>query len=456
MSSSALQIKPEDISTHEKRGKYTISVIDDGLTGILHAYFFAEAGFKVFCVELEQTLADRIMKGVMFFPEPNIEKAVKNHVKSSHIIATHDVKTAVSQSEVIMITIPVKVDEKKRPDYTQIKNLCKQVATCLQQGALVIIATTMGIGSTEEVIKIIEDASGFKVGSDIGLAYSPCIISLSATPVETQARIVAADDELSLNSSATILETITPKNLRKVRNIKTAEAALLFKAAQKNMESALNNELAAFCEKAKIDLLEASEIVNSLRHGKLAIPTFSDTGTQKGISILLGDSENLDAPLRLTRASQSINSELARRTINLVKDALHNSNKTMRRARVTLLGIAQAPDRKILPNRKVNELVKIMEKRGIRLGIYDPYFTKDDLPDFQKYVKKTLNEALEGSDCAIILTAHTQFRRLDLKKLKILMRMPATIVDLEAVFDPRKVEKEGFIYRGLGRGVWTR
>ncbi|MBS7632386.1 nucleotide sugar dehydrogenase [Candidatus Bathyarchaeota archaeon] len=452
-----LQIKPEDINTHEKRGKYTISVIDDGLTGIFHAYFFAEAGFKVFFIELEQTLVDRIMKGAIFFPEPNIEKKVKNHIRSSYITVTHDVKNAVSQSDVIIITTPVKIDEKKRPDYTQIKNLCKQIGTYLQKGALVIIATTVGISLTDEVIKkIIEDTSGFKVGSDIGLAYSPYTIPLSATPMETQPRIVAADDELSLSASATILEAIMPKNLRKVKYIKTAEVALLFKAAQGNVESALNNELAAFCEKAKVDFLEASEIVNLLHYSKLAVPTFSGIENWKETSMLLEDSENLGIPLRITRASQSINEELVRRIVNLVKDALHSSNKTMRRARVTLLGLSPTPDKKISPSKKVNELIKTMEKRGIRLSIYDPYFTKDELADFQKHVKKTLNEALEGADCIIIITAHTQFRRLDLKKLKILMRTPATIVDLQAVFDPRKVEKEGFIYRGLGRGVWTR
>jgi UDP-N-acetyl-D-mannosaminuronate dehydrogenase len=71
-------------------------------------------------------------------------------------------------------------------------------------------------------------------------------------------------------------------------------------------------------------------------------------------------------------------------------------------------------------------------------------------------LKKTSTDAVEGTDCAVIVTAHDQFRRLNLRKLKLAMKMPAAIVDLEGIVDPGKVEKEGFIYRGLGRGVWTR
>jgi len=51
------------------------------------------------------------------------------------------------------------------------------------------------------------------------------------------------------------------------------------------------------------------------------------------------------------------------------------------------------------------------------------------------------------------LTGHDQFKRLNLKKLRAVMKMPAAIVDLTGAIELQKVEKEGFIYRGLGRGV---
>jgi UDP-N-acetyl-D-mannosaminuronate dehydrogenase len=70
--------------------------------------------------------------------------------------------------------------------------------------------------------------------------------------------------------------------------------------------------------------------------------------------------------------------------------------------------------------------------------------------------KKSLAEAVEGADCTIILTEHEQFRKLNLKRLKIMMKKSSSIIDLQGVIEPDKAEKEGFIYRGLGRGVWTK
>jgi UDP-N-acetyl-D-mannosaminuronic acid dehydrogenase len=108
------------------------------------------------------------------------------------------------------------------------------------------------------------------------------------------------------------------------------------------------------------------------------------------------------------------------------------------------------------PRKIVKEIVKSLEAKGSRVSLYDPYFSSDELREMSSQFKKNISESVENADCILILTGHEQFRRLNLKKLKVVMKMPAAIVDLEGVIEPDKVEKEGFIYRGLGRGVWTK
>jgi UDP-N-acetyl-D-mannosaminuronate dehydrogenase len=104
----------------------------------------------------------------------------------------------------------------------------------------------------------------------------------------------------------------------------------------------------------------------------------------------------------------------------------------------------------------VKELAQVLTTRGCRITLYDPYFSEGDLADSQVRPKKSLAEAVEGSDCIVIIAQHDQFKRLNLAKLKLMMKRPSAIVDLEGIVEPGKVEKEGFIYRGLGRGVWTK
>jgi UDPglucose 6-dehydrogenase len=68
-------------------------------------------------------------------------------------------------------------------------------------------------------------------------------------------------------------------------------------------------------------------------------------------------------------------------------------------------------------------------------------------------VRTSLNEAVEGADCIVVLTGEEQFKNLNLRKIKPLTKNPSVIVDLAGAFEPQKVEREGFIYRGLGRGT---
>jgi UDP-N-acetyl-D-mannosaminuronate dehydrogenase len=96
--------------------------------------------------------------------------------------------------------------------------------------------------------------------------------------------------------------------------------------------------------------------------------------------------------------------------------------------------------------------VKMLEKRGAKVSLYDPLLSKTDLSNVAR-VKRSLKEAVEGTDCIVMLTEQDRFKRLNLKKLRALMRMPAAIVDLTGAIEREKVEHSGFKYSGLGRGV---
>jgi nucleotide sugar dehydrogenase len=459
MSSSILYIKPEEIDTVEKRGRYTVSVVGCGQIGVLHACLFAEAGFRVKCVDADQTIVNSILRGKISLLKREIGLKLKNHVKTGRLNATTDAKTAVSQSDVITITVPVKIGEKKKANYSNLENTCKRVGLGLRRGSLVVIMSTVGVGVTQGlVIEVLENTSGFKVGADLGLAYSPIqtLTEQTLENVANQERIVAATDKNSLNAASTILGTFTKGRLKKTECVKTAEAVTLFEAMQQDVNVALANELALFCEKAEVDYLEAHKLAKIHTYPVLSLPTLDNGNTREDPYLLLEDSENLNLKLRISAIAREINEEIAKHAINLTKDALRNCGKTLRRAKISVLGILQTPNMKSPPKKMVEELAKMLEARGAKVGVFDPYFSSDEMGEMPYRLKKNLSEALEGIDCILILTGHDQFKRLNLKKLKALMKMPAAIVDFEGIVEPDKVEKEGFIYRGLGRGVWTK
>jgi nucleotide sugar dehydrogenase len=442
--------KPEDLNTPAKRGKYTVCIIGCGQVGILHAVLFAEAGFKVICFDSDQTVVNNLMKGKAPFSGDEIRNKMKSQVKNKKITATNDVKEAVSSSNVITATIPAKIDSKKQVDYSTIESMFKKIGQSLAIGSLVIVARLTGIGVVEGSIKeALENASGLKVEKDFGLTYSP-YQSISGQ------RMIAASDKNTLGIASAVLEPISKGELKKTSNMKAAEAAALFTVQRQDLNLAFTNELTQFCEKTCVDYLEVDKLLKGNAYDSSSASALPNAPSKDEPYILLAEAENLNFKLRIGEVARDINEQAAKHVANLVKDALRSCGKTPKRARIALLGISEIPDMKGCPKRIVKELAQVLTTRGCRITLYDPYFSEEDIADSQVRPKKSLAEAIEGSDCIVIIAQHDQFKRLNLAKLKLMMRRPSAIVDLEGIVEPGKVEKEGFIYRGLGRGVWTK
>lgn len=450
MSTPLIHTRLEDLDTAEKRGMYTACIVGCGQIGVIHALLFADAGFKVICFDSDQTVVNNLMKGKARYSEEKAQAKLKNHVKSKQIVTTSDMKEAISRSSIILLTVSPRIDSKKKIDYSSIENTCKKIGQSLMPGSLIIITKPIGIDVFESKIKeTLENASGFKMGTDFALAYSP--FGHSFYP-----RIVAATDKRSLDISSAVLGSITKGELRKTNNVKAAGIASLFAVQRQDVNTALSNELTQFCEKTKVDYLEVNQLLKDSGDDPSSVPTLSSTLSKEEPYLLLTDAENLNLKLHILEVARDINEQAAKRVANLVKDALRSCGKTPRRARIALLGLSETPNMKGHPKRIVREIAQVLLVKGSRVNLYDPYFSEDDLPDSQFHLKKSLAETTEGADCIVIAAGHDQFRRLNLDKLKIMMKRPGAIVDLEGIFEPVNVEKRGFIYRGLGRGVWTK
>ncbi|MBN1358467.1 nucleotide sugar dehydrogenase [Candidatus Bathyarchaeota archaeon] len=443
-----LHLKTEEIDTKEKREKYTVCVIGCEEKGILYAVSFVEAGFKVVCTDADQTLVEHLSKGKTVFSDREIETRLKSFLRRGRLSVTSELHNAVSQSGIVIMTLTAKLDGKKQPDYSEVESACKQVGKALSRGMLFIYGGIAGVGFTEGVVKeTLENTSGLRVGEDFGLVYSP-IRFFSGQPLDSIAKQelkVAALDEASLDSAAKVLEVITGKAVKQIPDVKTAEAALLFTIAKQDANLALANELAVFCENAGIDCFETLKLVDV--DGESFSPTVEAEEVNRNEAYLLLESaENLNAKLRLPALARKINEDLVRHAINLTKDALRSCGKTVRRARVAVFGTAK-------PKTATTMFVKMLERRGAKASVYDPLVSKNEFSDVARVLKKSMKEAVEGADCIVVLTGQDQFKRLNFKRLQAVMKIPAAIVDLTGMYEPKKVERKGFTYRGLGRGV---
>jgi UDP-N-acetyl-D-mannosaminuronic acid dehydrogenase len=447
-----LHLKSEEVDTPEKRGKYTASLVGCGQKGVFYALAFAEAGFKVICTDADQSVVKRLSKGNMQLGDREAEAKLKNFVRTEKIYVTSDLKTAVSGSNIIVITVNTKIDAKKSSDCSALEGTCKQVGAALPKGSLVVYVGVAGFGFTENIVKeTLENTSGLKAGEDFGISYSFITNSngSSERQIEGKELTVAAYDKISLNSTALIFETIAKKGVRRISDVKMAELAALFAAAKRDANVALANELAIFCESAGLDYAETLKLLENGASEMNQVPTISEENNRNEVYLLLESAENLNTKLRLLTLARQVNEEMIRHAINLTQDALRSGGKTLRRAKVALLGTVELGTADAA-------FIEFLEAKGAKVSRYDPYRSESESSSSLSSIKKTLNETVEGTDCVIILSEQEQLKRLNLKKLHAIMKSPAALVDLAGIVEPNKVKTEGFTYRGLGRGAWKK
>jgi nucleotide sugar dehydrogenase len=264
-------------------------------------------------------------------------------------------------------------------------------------------------------------------------------------------KVIGGITKRSLKVACLILEIITKAEVVRVKNIKTAEAVKLLEEAYKDVYVAFANEFAQFCENAGIDFVRVRNIINPRKFSRMAGLHMS-----RDSYFLVDEAEALDVKLRMLSLSTKINDEMLDHAIHLVRDALKSCQKPFRRAKISVFGISSLPNRKKVTNSATEKLVNRLKKSGASVQLYDPFFTQKELVNMGYNAEATMSKTVEGTDCLIVAVAHDRFTHLNLTRIQMLMKAPAAIVDLGQVVDPCKAEKSGFVYRGFGRGVWTK
>ncbi|MCL2135275.1 MAG: 3-hydroxyacyl-CoA dehydrogenase NAD-binding domain-containing protein [Candidatus Bathyarchaeota archaeon] len=442
---SVLNLQEQDVDSKEKRANYTVSIVGCGQIGILYADAFAEAGYKVTCSDENPNLLKRLTRAKNCCINPEIETRLKKHIDTGNLTTSNVRKNTVAQSDIIVLAINVRMDAKKKFDTSELEGAYKQVGTALKQGSLLIYGGICSFGSTEILLKeTLENTSGLKEGKDFLLAYNPLYFpkTRSIKALNTLELIISAANQQSLEVATIILKTLTSK-VKQTNQVKNAELATLFKAAQLDICTALAKELAIFCENVGMDYFEVQKLISEENTNFL--PTIEEEN-RKETYLLIESAENINIKLRLSQLSRQINEEIIKHAINITQEILHDCDKSIRRARIAVFGTSNQ-------DTATTRYIEAATIKGAKIALYDPLLAKNETTDTTPVLKKSLSETVEGADCFVILSGQEQFKRLNLKKLKTLMKSPAVLVDLVGIAEPEKVQAEGFIYRGIGRGM---
>jgi nucleotide sugar dehydrogenase len=449
----------EDAKTLYVDHKVTICTVGLGRIGLPTAAMFAAAGATVIGVDIDPDVVVQVNEGkCKFIDEPSLDKIIEEPVKSGKLRATTDYASAVSVADFIIVCVPTPVDQNKTPDYSAVSSACRTIGKLLKPGSVVIIESTVGPGTVENLIRpILESESGMRCGSEFGLASCPersdpgnIVGNMKSVP-----RIVGAINQHCTDIVADMYETLLNVKVYKVADPKTANAVKLTENLFRDVNIALANEFALVFEKIGVD---AIEVIKACATKYNFMPHFPGVGVggpclPSNSYYLISEGVKAGHIPSLVRMAREINDRMPDHVIGLVSEALNEAGKTIRGSKIAILGVAYKPGIKDVQLTPMEPVCNGLSRLGALLDIYDPMFAGETV--FGYPTRRSLAQAVNGADCIVIGTAHKEFLELDMKLLVQLAESPAALVDARNVVNPKDALAAGFSFRGVGRKMST-
>jgi nucleotide sugar dehydrogenase len=406
-------------------------------------------------------VVERINKGEPSLDEPGLPALLKKAIRAGKFSATTSTAETAANSDIVFILVPTMIDRLKRGDYSAVEDACTSIGKNMKNGSLIVFESTCGPGVTERIVKgTLEKYSGLVAGQGFGLAYSPirAMGGRALQDLQNYPKVVGAIDKRSLEAACAALSVIVKGELIRVRDIRTAELSKLFETIYRDVNIGLANEFALICEAAGVDYLETVRAANSQPYSHLHMTGVGVGGHCLPVYpyLLATEAEALDSRLRIVLDARKVNDEMPRHVVKLASDGLRVCGKSLKRAKVVVLGISYRPNVKEKRYSPSLELISTLKKRGARVTAYDPLFTTSELDALGLTSEPTIRKSIEKADCVILTIPHDEFKKMDTIELAAHMSKQGLIIDCTGTLDPISVEKTGLVYRATGRGLWTR
>jgi nucleotide sugar dehydrogenase len=422
-----------------------IAVVGLGHIGLPLAVQYASRGHEVIGCDVDARLVDAINRGDSpHDDEAEVSAAVPGLVAAGRLRATTDDAAGVREAEVVVVIVPVVVDEDRQVDFSQIDAATGDVARGLQPGTLVIYETTLPIGTTRDRLgPMLEAGSGLRAGVDFDLAFSPerVLVGRVLLDLRRYPKIVGGTTEAATTRAVAFYRSVLDPDTE-VRALSSAEAAEMTKLAEttyRDVNIALANEFAQVADRRGIDVSEIISAANSQPYSHIHQPGVGVGGHCIPVyPHLLFRDEPL---LRIPPLARDVNDGMAGYAVGRLGEAIG----ALDGVDVLVLGLGYRGDVKEDFFSSALLLREALVAAGARVHGHDPYF---DAAHLERRGFIPWDPARPAPVRAAILQAdHAAYRDLDLAAIPGL----EVIVDGRAAIDPQRAAAAGVRYVGVGR-----
>ena len=323
---------------------------------------------------------------------------------------------------------------------------CQQLAEVLRPGVLVIVESTIAPGTIDNVVRpLLEQESGLRVNQDFYLGACPerVMPGKLLANLRHMNRVCGGSTPETSAVMVTLYRQIVEADLDMADPV-TAELVKTTENAYRDVQIAFANEVALICEAVGANVWQVRKLVNKVPYRQMHMPGAGVGGhCIPKDPWLLAHGAGSNVPIRLIPQARDINDSMPLHVAKLTLAALREAGLEPTVARVAILGYAYLENSDDTRNSPSQALVSQLQSDCAEIVIHDPWVEGLD---------GELIERIKGCDAIVIMVAHDEYCRLDLEKLKSILRTPI-IVDGRHVIDKNEALAVGFVYRGVGIAV---
>lgn len=428
-----------------------IVVAGTGYVGLVTGACLSEVGHNVTCVDVDEKKVEIMKKGISPIYEPGLDELLEKNYKEGRLDFTTDYKNAYKNADIVFIGVgtPERADGSANLDY--VFTVCSQIAENLENDCLVVIKSTVPIGTNDKVEAFLKE--NVKEGIHIEVASNPEFLAQGTAVVDTlkASRIViGVESERAENTLREVYERfnqpIVATNRRSAEMIKYASNDFLA------LKISFMNEIANFCEIVGADI---EDVAKGMSYDPRIGDKFLRAGIGYGGSCFPKDTKALHwlandngYEIKTIKATIEVNQN---QKLKMFREAKKRFGD-LKGKKVAVLGLTFKPGTDDLREAPSIVNVRRLLDEGAEIVAYDPVGIKNFkklYPNEVQYVNNP-GEALKDADMAFLFTEWREIKSIEMGVYETLMKTPI-IFDGRNCYEIKNVEKSNIEYHSVGR-----
>lgn len=427
-----------------------IAIIGSGHVGLVTGVCFAELGNCVICVDNDEVKVKLLKKGTMPIYEPGLEELVKRNVKEKRLFFTTSIKEGVKKSKIIFIAVGTPPRKGGEADLSSVEAVSREIARNMKSYKVIVEKSTVPVETGEWVKHTIKINNKNKIPFDV--VSNPEFLREGSAIQDFM-----NPDRIVLGVESTRAQRIMTELYRPLKapiiiaDIKSAELIKHASNAFLATKISFINAVSQVCELTGADV---NKVAEGMGYDKRIGNAFLNAGIgfggfcfPKDLAAFRLISQKLGYEFNLLREVERINEFQKGFLVEKIEKTLWNLNHKT----IGILGLSFKPNTDDLRYAPSLDIINVLQREGARIKAFDPIAMKkaEKILEGVEFCRNAY-EVAKGSDCLVVLTEWNEFKELDLRKIKKLLKTPV-FIDGRNIYDPQKMKKLGFKYQGIGR-----